>query len=108
MSLECPKCHFHSGDDWRQCEGKCPISMSPHFDLKTHLAFEKVPVIDAPAPALDIDALESEWLDLAWPEYLVQNLVVAGALCMSFALGEKFFARTFHGWSPGCQKPVEF
>lgn len=27
----CPKCGKMSGDDWSQCEGDCPIPMSPHF-----------------------------------------------------------------------------
>lgn len=29
---ECPKCGFRSGDDWRQCNRKCPRERSPHFD----------------------------------------------------------------------------
>lgn len=29
--MECPKCHRNSGDDWRQCDGFCPMPMSPHF-----------------------------------------------------------------------------
>lgn len=27
----CPKCGKYSGDDWSQCEGDCPIPMSPHY-----------------------------------------------------------------------------
>jgi ribosomal protein S27AE len=27
----CPKCGAVSGDNWNQCEGRCPMSMSPHF-----------------------------------------------------------------------------
>lgn len=30
--LQCPKCHYFSGDDWKQCEGKCPIKLSPYYD----------------------------------------------------------------------------
>lgn len=34
----CPKCGAVSGDDWSQCEGRCPMEMSPHYtageDLK--------------------------------------------------------------------------
>lgn len=32
---QCPKCKAFSGDDWTQCGGKCPMTMSPHFDKKT-------------------------------------------------------------------------
>jgi hypothetical protein len=28
---ECSKCGFHSGDDWRQCRGVCPVPGSPHY-----------------------------------------------------------------------------
>lgn len=28
----CPKCDAESGDDWSQCEGSCPMEMSPHYD----------------------------------------------------------------------------
>jgi hypothetical protein len=63
----------------------------------------------------DLDDLEAAWLDLAWPEYFIQNLVVAGALCASFAFGEYLERGKWAGgwrganpWSPGCQKPVEF
>lgn len=32
MSREsCPKCGIVSGEDWRQCEGPCPMPMSPHY-----------------------------------------------------------------------------
>lgn len=30
--MECPKCGHTSGDSWLQCEGKCPMPMSPHYD----------------------------------------------------------------------------
>lgn len=29
--LRCPKCGAYSGDDWSQCEGSCPMPMSPFF-----------------------------------------------------------------------------
>jgi hypothetical protein len=29
--LTCPKCHYTSGDNWAQCDGDCPMPMSPHF-----------------------------------------------------------------------------
>jgi ferredoxin len=28
---ECSKCGFHSGDDWMQCRGVCPVPGSPHY-----------------------------------------------------------------------------
>lgn len=31
-STSCPKCHTYSGNNWRQCEGRCPIPSSPHYD----------------------------------------------------------------------------
>jgi hypothetical protein len=30
--MTCPKCGAESGDSWLQCEGSCPMPMSPHFD----------------------------------------------------------------------------
>lgn len=27
----CSKCKKTSGDNWSQCEGECPMEMSPHF-----------------------------------------------------------------------------
>lgn len=42
--VECPKCKYISGDDWRQCEGKCPMPCSPHFDEGTAQVFNKVPL----------------------------------------------------------------
>jgi hypothetical protein len=32
--LECPKCKRHSGDDWEQCKGSCPVLGSPHYSAK--------------------------------------------------------------------------
>lgn len=29
--LTCPKCEQTSGNDWSQCDGSCPMPMSPHF-----------------------------------------------------------------------------
>lgn len=28
--VTCPKCGAHSGDDWSQCKGSCPMSGSTH------------------------------------------------------------------------------
>lgn len=29
---QCPKCKLYSGEDWSQCEGRCPMEGSPHYD----------------------------------------------------------------------------
>lgn len=29
--ITCPKCHATSGDSWSQCEGSCPMPMSPYY-----------------------------------------------------------------------------
>lgn len=34
MKIQCPKCKKFSGDDWAQCNGECPMSMSPHYHGK--------------------------------------------------------------------------
>lgn len=28
----CGKCQASSGDDWTQCNGRCPVVGSPHFN----------------------------------------------------------------------------
>lgn len=33
--LQCPKCKADSGNDWSQCQKKCPVDQSPHFDPET-------------------------------------------------------------------------
>lgn len=35
----CPKCRAISGDDWSQCNDKCPVKGSPHFDEETFKQF---------------------------------------------------------------------
>ena len=40
----CPKCNAVSGDDWSQCEGSCPMEMSPHYDANL--------VVEAPAKSV--------------------------------------------------------
>lgn len=30
---QCPKCKYWSGDDWKQCNGVCPMPGSPHYDM---------------------------------------------------------------------------
>ena len=35
----CMKCLMISGDDWSQCQGKCPLSYSPHYDPVTREQF---------------------------------------------------------------------
>lgn len=32
--MKCPKCSKDSGDSWVQCEGQCPMYMSPHYDIQ--------------------------------------------------------------------------
>lgn len=34
---KCPKCGYFGGDDWSQCDGSCPMPMSPH---RTELLIE--------------------------------------------------------------------
>jgi hypothetical protein len=29
---QCPKCYAQSGDNWSQCNGDCPMEMSPHYN----------------------------------------------------------------------------
>lgn len=29
----CPKCGANSGDSWTQCEGSCPMPLSPHYKI---------------------------------------------------------------------------
>lgn len=36
--IECPKCGALSGDDWRQCNGTCPMPMSPFWKSVGELA----------------------------------------------------------------------
>lgn len=36
---QCPKCGAFSGDDWSQCKGFCPLSISPHYHLSTEIEF---------------------------------------------------------------------
>jgi len=31
---KCAKCGLSSGNDWKQCEGSCPVPCSPHFNEK--------------------------------------------------------------------------
>ena len=39
-AIRCPKCDAVSGDNWSQCEGSCPMPMSPHFDASLPTAAE--------------------------------------------------------------------
>lgn len=32
---QCPRCKSYSGDSWACPGGKCPLTMSPHFDSET-------------------------------------------------------------------------
>lgn len=40
-TIRCPKCRYTSGDDWRQCEGACPMPMSPHYNKNLADALER-------------------------------------------------------------------
>lgn len=37
-TMQCPKCGYYSGNDWRQCGGSCPVPGSPY---EHKLAIEK-------------------------------------------------------------------
>lgn len=41
---QCPKCGVQSGDDWRQCEGSCPMPSSPHYNESCAHAFKTNPI----------------------------------------------------------------
>jgi hypothetical protein len=30
--ITCPKCKRESGDNWSECEGSCPMPMSPYYN----------------------------------------------------------------------------
>lgn len=32
---QCKKCKAVSGDDWEQCDGRCPLERSTHYDRAT-------------------------------------------------------------------------
>ena len=34
--LRCPKCNTYSGDDWSNCNGRCPVEESPHYNADCH------------------------------------------------------------------------
>lgn len=38
----CPKCRAFSGDDWKQCNGACPMPGSPHYSHRS--AWQDAPV----------------------------------------------------------------
>lgn len=42
----CPKCRAAHGNSWEQCEGDCPMPMSPHFNETTARAFDDVSPFD--------------------------------------------------------------
>lgn len=60
-NLHCLKCGAASGDDWTQCHGVCPMSMSPHYDDLAARAFERLPL----EPQDDLAARAFEQLPLA-------------------------------------------
>ena len=36
----CPRCKMTSGNDWSQCEKRCPIPVSPHYDERLAAAMD--------------------------------------------------------------------
>ena len=40
LVIVCPKCNKSSGDDWSQCDGVCPMEMSPHYAAKQEIKDE--------------------------------------------------------------------
>lgn len=40
--LKCPKCGAFSGDDWSQCQGSCPLPISPHYSTQERDQQKKV------------------------------------------------------------------
>jgi hypothetical protein len=48
---QCPKCGVQSGDDWRQCEGQCPMPGSPHYNENCARAFEDACTVGAGVPS---------------------------------------------------------
>lgn len=45
--ITCSKCKMQSGDDWTQCGGKCPMTMSPHYNQDERIKFAKKPIPNA-------------------------------------------------------------
>ncbi|HBI02300.1 MAG TPA: hypothetical protein DDY18_11840 [Flavobacterium sp.] len=45
--ITCPKCKFQSGDDWSQCGGKCPMTMSPHYNQDERIKYTRKPIPNA-------------------------------------------------------------
>jgi hypothetical protein len=83
----CPKCGARSGDDWEQCLGRCPMSMSPHYkalaildrqpSLKSAYRNEATPMgplwtlwqedVDALRDAI-LSSLHGDTQPVAWPD----------------------------------------
>lgn len=62
----CPRCGQTSGDDWSQCEGVCPVKMSPHYDPKAPL----YPVSDWKYEVANNDT------QLGYTEWLAQKMEI--------------------------------
>jgi len=45
--VRCPKCGEVSGDDWSQCDGKCPMEGSPHFNPSTKEKYLRIAEFEA-------------------------------------------------------------
>jgi len=42
--LKCPKCDAISGDAWTQCNKRCPVKSSPHYDPEAEKEFGSLEV----------------------------------------------------------------
>lgn len=60
----CPKCQKTSGDDWSQCDGVCPMSMSPYFQ-----SLDVFPKIDPEKEVINFTPPRRLSMDPASPHY---------------------------------------
>jgi hypothetical protein len=68
--ITCPKCGAESGNDWSECDNRCPMPGSPHYD-----ASMTDPTPTAPAP---VEAMTEAEIALA-----AKNLNVNGGPALS-------------------------
>jgi hypothetical protein len=69
--MRCPKCHSTSGDNWSNCNGACPMPMSPHykkFERYTYLSSDPTRTDDEDSEMLKLrDELLEQGYDLGLP-----------------------------------------
>lgn len=54
--MQCPKCKSHSGDNWNQCNGDCPMPGSPHYNKQSDfLADSTIESLIGTGAILEID-----------------------------------------------------